>query len=150
MTVEATVPTVIAEAVTEPSKPPFRLIIAGSTSVTSEELVYTALDKMTQRNKPDTVLSGGGQGPGLMGGAWALAQSLHVMWFYPEWSRYGKNFAEPQRNWEMAATAIKGGAQGGLVAFWDGESPNTRHLINAARSLDLKVRIVRTDEEKKR
>ena len=150
MTVEAEVPTVIAEEVTEPSKPPFRLIIAGSRSITNEELVYTTLDKLTARHMPDTVISGGAKGPDLMGGAWALTKALHVMWFYPEWDRYGRALAGFQRNWEMAATAIRGGAQGGLVAFWDGESRGTKHMINAARSLDLKVRIVRTDEEKKR
>lgn len=144
MTIEA--PTVIAEVEPEATPvPQFGLIVTGSPSIESEELVYSSLDKMTRHRQPTLVLSGGNKGPDLIGGAWALAKNLHVMWFYPEFSRYGA-WARAQSNWEMGALASR--LNGGLVAFWDGKSRDTQHMIQAARSLDLSVRIVRTDEAK--
>ena len=36
-----------------------------------------------------------------------------------------------------------------LVAFWDGNSPGTRHMIETAKAHGLAVRVIRIKTEKK-
>ena len=56
---------------------------------------------------------------------------------YPaDWDTYGKS-AGYRRNQLMADNADA------LVAFWDGQSRGTGHMINLAKERNLKVRIVR-------
>lgn len=47
------------------------------------------------------------------------------------------------RNCQMAENADA------LVAFWDGNSPRTRHMIETARAHGLAVRAIRIKTEKK-
>ena len=56
--------------------------------------------------------------------------------FPANWSKYGKS-AGYIRNKEMAEYADA------LIAFWDGKSKGTKHMIGLAKKYNLKVRIVR-------
>lgn len=60
--------------------------------------------------------------------------------FPADWDRYGKA-AGYLRNTEMAKNADA------LVAFWDGMSLGTRHMIETAKAHGLKVRVKRYDKE---
>jgi hypothetical protein len=54
---------------------------------------------------------------------------------YPaDWERYGKS-AGYRRNKEMALVAQA------LVAFWDGESLGTKHMIDIAHKYKLTIKI---------
>lgn len=56
--------------------------------------------------------------------------------FPAEWDKYGKS-AGYRRNVEMAEYADA------LIAFWDGKSKGTKHMIDIAKSKGLEVRVVR-------
>lgn len=47
------------------------------------------------------------------------------------------------RNMEMMKYAIADGNYGVLIAFWDGKSKDTKHMIDLAEKYGLEVHIVR-------
>ena len=64
----------------------------------------------------------------------------HALQYFPaNWERYGRS-AGYRRNVQMAENADA------LVAFWDGKSMGTRHMISAAKSHGLRVRVVKFKE----
>ena len=58
-----------------------------------------------------------------------------VLSFPADWDKYGKA-AGYKRNDEMARNADA------LIAFWDGKSRGTRHMIDLAKKYGLQTRIV--------
>ena len=61
------------------------------------------------------------------------------MEFPADWDKHGKS-AGYKRNLEMAENADA------LIAFWDGESRGTKHMIDIAKEKNLLTRIIRYDE----
>ena len=55
--------------------------------------------------------------------------------FPADWDKYGKA-AGYKRNGEMARNADA------LIAFWDGKSRGTKHMIDLAKKYDLQARVV--------
>lgn len=55
--------------------------------------------------------------------------------FKADWDKHGKA-AGFKRNTEMAKYADA------LIAFWDGKSKGTKHMIDTAKSHNLKVRVI--------
>lgn len=69
-----------------------------------------------------------------MGEAFAEAEGLTVRRFPADWDLHGRS-AGYIRNEQMAEYAD------GLIAFWDGSSRGTRHMINTAKKAGLHVRV---------
>ena len=116
-----------------------RVIIAGSRTFTDYELLAAKMDTLT-KNLDFTeveVVSGGARGADLLGERWALLSEVPIAHFLAEWDRYGRS-AGYKRNEDMARYATH------LVAFWDGKSRGTEHMIAMARSMCLEIRIVMT------
>jgi predicted Rossmann fold nucleotide-binding protein DprA/Smf involved in DNA uptake len=111
-----------------------RTIIAGSRNITSYALVCVAVREsgfnITQ------VVCGGARGVDLAGKMWAHTNNIPVVMFIPDWAKYGRS-AGLLRNRLMANNADA------LIAVWDGKSPGTRHMIDTAEELKLKVYIHR-------
>jgi len=80
------------------------------------------------------IVSGGARGADALGERYAKDRGYSLRVFPAEWDRYGKR-AGYLRNAEMAKYA------NALLAFWDGESRGTRHMIQIARESGLKVGI---------
>ena len=57
------------------------------------------------------------------------------------WDLYGKS-AGFRRNIEMADYAIADNSRGILLAFWDGKSKGTKHMIDIANKYKMEVNIV--------
>lgn len=74
------------------------------------------------------IISGGCRGPDSIGAAWAARYGFQTRFFRPDWRRYGLA-AGPRRNAQMAEVAHRG------LAFWDGESTGTSHMIECMRRL---------------
>ena len=87
-----------------------------------------------------TVVCGKARGADTLGEQYAKEQGYAVQYFPADWDRYGKA-AGYLRNTEMAKNADA------LVAFWDGMSLGTRHMIETAKAHGLKVRVKRYDKE---
>lgn len=89
---------------------------------------------------PTEVVSGCAEGVDRLGESWAQMMQLPVRQFPADWKRYGRA-AGRQRNLQMAVYAEA------LIAVWDGKSPGTRHMIETAKRMGLKVFVYRTDLE---
>lgn len=115
----------------------FRVIIAGSRDFSDYQLLCEKMDRLLSNVKePITVVCGKARGADTLGEQYALERGYEVLPFPADWERYGRS-AGYRRNTQMAENADA------LVAFWDGESIGTRHMISIAKSHGLKVRVVR-------
>ena len=71
----------------------------------------------------------------MLGEAYAKLKGYGIKQFPAKWSEKGKS-AGYLRNVEMAQYA------NALIAFWDGKSKGTRHMIEIAKERGLSVRII--------
>jgi len=110
-----------------------KTIVAGGRDFTDFNFLSTILDK--KANSITEIVCGGAKGADAMGKKWAELRNVPVKMFPADWKRYGRG-AGPKRNTEMANYAEQ------LIAFWDGESKGTKHMINQAKKLGLEVQII--------
>jgi hypothetical protein len=80
------------------------------------------------------VVCGGARGADSRGAAWAEWHDIKVKDFPAEWDKYGKS-AGYRRNVDMAVYADA------LLAFWDGESKGTKHMIDIAKDQGLLIKV---------
>lgn len=111
-----------------------RTIIAGSRTVGDITIVRDAMicADFEENIHPTIIVSGVATGADRLGIMWADEVGLPVQKFPALWNKYGKK-AGFIRNAQMADNADA------LVAVWDGVSKGTKHMINIARSRNLKI-----------
>lgn len=126
-----------------------RVIIAGSRDFDDfPKLMNSCIDilfKITEQyNDLDKIriVSGVARGADRLGEQYAKVAGYEVSRFVPDWDGLGKR-AGYVRNAEMAKYAVADGSYGVLIAFWDGKSKGTKHMIDLAEKNDLEVHIVR-------
>ncbi len=113
----------------------FRVIIAGSRDFNNYELLKSTMDRLLINIKSQIyVVSGAARGADLLGERYAKERGYIVHRFPADWNTYGKA-AGFVRNEEMAQNADA------LVAFWDGLSHGTQHMIKIAERYKLKIRV---------
>ena len=97
-----------------------KIIIAGGRDFNN----YYILEKVLNSFKRliDEVISGDARGADELGARWATYNNIHVNHFPADWDYYG-HAAGFIRNIEMADNADA------LIAFWDGKSKGTGHMI---------------------
>lgn len=117
---------------------PFRVIVAGSRGFNNYGLLCEKLDRLLSRQGNVVIVSGTARGADLLGERYAEERGYVINRFPADWDTYGKR-AGYLRNKEMAENAD------GLVAFWDGKSRGTKHMIELAEKGRLKVRVVSFD-----
>lgn len=66
---------------------------------------------------------------------------MELVRFPANWAAFGKR-AGYIRNEQMAKYAVEDGSCGMLIAFWDGKSRGTKHMIDLANKHGLKVHVV--------
>jgi hypothetical protein len=81
------------------------------------------------------VVSGTARGADRTGEQWASENNVPVKRFPADWDKHGKR-AGYLRNADMAEYAEA------LVAFWDGQSRGTKHMIDLAEKAGLRVSVV--------
>lgn len=130
-----------------------RVIIAGSRDFDDFQKLMNScndiLSKITdQHNNLDKIriISGTARGADRLGEQYAKISGYEVSRFPADWDGLGKR-AGYVRNAEMAKYAIADGNYGVLIAFWDGKSKGTKHMIDLAEKNGLEVHIVRFDNE---
>jgi hypothetical protein len=111
-----------------------RTIIAGSRDITDFELVFDAVE--ASGFKITEVVSGGARGVDRLGEYYAELHDIPCKVFKADWDTYGKA-AGSIRNGEMGKYAQA------LIAVWDGVSRGTKHMIDTALMLGLRVYIHR-------
>ena len=112
-----------------------RLIIAGGRTFNNLGLLSQQADKFVNGLLPITVISGTARGADQLGERWAQIRRYDIERFPAQWDIYGKS-AGYKRNEQMANTATH------LLAFWDGQSRGTKHMIDIARTHNLEVRVI--------
>lgn len=81
------------------------------------------------------IISGGATGADTLGERFAKEHNLSLKIVPADWKTYGRS-AGPRRNEQMARMA------GTLVAFWDGKSRGTKNMVDTAKKLGLRVKVV--------
>lgn len=119
----------------------FRIIIAGGRDFKDYKLLSQTMNHLLSNIKDDIiVVCGKARGADTLGEQYAKEHRYSVQYFPADWNRYGKA-AGYLRNIEMAKNADA------LVAFWDGLSLGTRHMIETAKARGLRVRVKHYDKE---
>jgi hypothetical protein len=83
-----------------------------------------------------TIISGTARGADQLGEKFAMEEGLSLEQYPAKWDIYGKS-AGYRRNEQMAKTGTH------LLAFWDGKSRGTKHMIDLAQYHGLKINVVR-------
>ncbi len=115
-----------------------RVIIAGGRDFVPNVSHYDILDDFFDdilAGVQVEVVSGRAKGADKFGEDYAKARCLDVKLFPAQWNKYGRK-AGHLRNLEMAEYADM------LVAFWDGKSKGTAHMIREAKKRNLRVEVV--------
>ena len=113
-----------------------KLIIAGSHTFTDYQRLRQVL--APERHRITQVPTGGARGADQLGFRWALKHHIRSRCFAADWERFGKA-AGVRRNHQMAQAGDL------LIAFWDGRSAGTRHMISCMQQLGKPVVVIRTD-----
>lgn len=127
-----------------------RIIIAGSRNFNDYELLKReVINIVKSSNKPKQfikIISGKAKGADTLGERFAKEFGLEIKEFPADWNRLGKR-AGYIRNTEMAKFAMGDENYGVLIAFWDGKSKGTKHMIDLAEKYGLEIHIVRFGNE---
>ena len=83
-----------------------------------------------------TIISGTARGADQLGEKFAIEEGLGLEQYPAKWDIYGKS-AGFRRNEQMAKIGTH------LLAFWDGKSRGTKHMIDLAQYHGLKINVVR-------
>jgi hypothetical protein len=115
-----------------------KVIIAGSRGFSNFQLLYTKCEEILETQSDIEIVSGTAKGADKLGEHYASLKGYSVARFPADWDKHGKA-AGFLRNKEMAEYANM------LIAFWDGESKGTKHMIDLAQSNGLEIHIVNTN-----
>ena len=113
-----------------------KVIIAGGRNFRDYNKLRESCDNILVNQKELEIVSGTAAGADTLGERYAQEKGYEVKKFPAQWDLYGKS-AGYKRNQQMAEYAD------GLIAFWDGKSKGTKHMIDIANKMGLKVRVVR-------
>jgi len=114
-----------------------KIIIAGGREFNQFHMMTQKMDIFISKLDEDIeIVSGTANGADKLGEDYANIRNLKIKRFPADWDKYGKG-AGYKRNTEMAEYADA------LIAFWDGASRGTMHMINIAKKKGLQVRVIR-------
>jgi hypothetical protein len=130
-----------------------RIIIAGSRTfddykklkTESFRIIRDLAQKLTGKSTIDkkllTIISGMADGADQLGVKFATEFELKLKEYPANWDRYGRR-AGYMRNVDMAKFATEEGVDGVLIAFWDGQSKGTKHMIDTARKMNIETYVI--------
>lgn len=116
-----------------------RVIVCGGRDFVNKELLTESLDKILTEYEDVEIVSGKAAGADTLGEIYATEHGVRCVKFPAEWDKFGKH-AGFIRNSQMLQYAQKKTPV--VVAFWDGKSHGTKHMINIATDGGAKVHIV--------
>ena len=112
----------------------YKVIVAGSRTILNEQFVYEWLDLLINPNSTK-IVSGGAKGPDSLALRYAKDNKIEWALLLADWDKY-KNSAGIMRNKEMGDYADA------LIAFWDGKSRGTKHMIDYMVHLKKPVTVI--------
>ena len=111
-----------------------KVIIAGSRDFNDYNRLRSVCDYMLQNQTDIEIVSGKAEGADTLGEDYAREKNFKLKPFPADWDTFGKS-AGYRRNEQMAKYADA------LIAFWDGKSRGTGHMIDLAKKYNLKVKV---------
>ena len=120
-------------------RPIYKIIIAGGRDFMDYNLLKEKVNKILQEKRVThkiVIISGCARGADTLGLRYASENTFDVEEYPADWDKYGKK-AGYMRNVEMAENADA------LIAFWDGKSKGTKHMIDIATERNLPIRVIR-------
>jgi hypothetical protein len=124
----------------------FKVIIAGSRGFSNYKLLREQCNKFLREKRKTSniiVVSGHARGADTLGEKYAQDEGFTLEIYPAQWKKFGKG-AGYRRNEQMAEVADA------LIAFWNGSSKGTKHMIDIMNEKNLLVRVVEyetTDKE---
>ena len=116
----------------------FKVIIAGSRGFSNYKLLKEKCNEYLREKRKEyniIIISGGARGADTLGEKYAQDEGFSLEVFPANWNKFGKS-AGFIRNEQMAEVADA------LIAFWDGKSNGTKHMIEVMENKKLLVRVV--------
>ena len=116
----------------------FKVIIAGSRGFSNYKLLREKCNEYLREKRKNyniIIISGGARGADTLGEKYAQDEGFSLEVFPANWNKFGKS-AGFRRNEQMAEVADA------LIAFWDGKSHGTKHMIEIMENKNLLVKIV--------
>ena len=116
----------------------FKVIIAGSRGFSNYKLLKEKCNEYLREKRKEyniIIISGGARGADFYGEKYAQDEGFSLEVFPANWNKFGKS-AGFIRNEQMAEVADA------LIAFWDGKSNGTKHMIEVMENKKLLVRVV--------
>lgn len=113
----------------------FKLIVAGGRDFNDYDRMSADLFDLAENElgaEQVSIVSGMARGADRLAVEFADRENVQLHEFPAQWDTYGKA-AGYRRNVDMA------NASQGLLAYWDGRSRGTKHMIDIARSKGLRV-----------
>lgn len=113
----------------------YNLIVAGGREFNDYKLLCDVLNTVATVYLSDeqvSIVSGAARGADALGERFAREHGVNLISKPADWNQYGKR-AGFLRNEQMAHIS------NGLLAFWDGESKGTKHMIDTANGMGLDV-----------
>jgi hypothetical protein len=114
-----------------------KLAVVGSRSFADKELLFEILDR--NRHRIQLIVSGGARGADALAQEWAQARTVPCQVFHPKWQDEHGRF-DRSAGFKRNVDVIKNADE--VLAFWDGQSPGTKHAIELARKQNKAVQIV--------
>lgn len=108
------------------------VLVCGSRGWTDQEQVASRLRLLSDDT---TIIQGGASGADYLARKAVIEQGRGVITCKPNWNRYGKR-AGIMRNLYMLDLGPSL-----VIAFWDGVSPGTYHVITEARRRGISVEV---------
>ena len=112
-----------------------KVIIAGGRNFTDYQKLKETCDTILWDQTNIEIVSGNCRGADLLGEQYAKERGYKIAQFPADWNKYGKS-AGPKRNQQMANYTEA------LIAFWDGKSRGTKHMIEMAKQSKLRMIIL--------
>ena len=123
----------------------FKVIIAGSRGFSNYKLLREQCNKFLREKRKTSniiVVSGHAREKDTLGEKYAQDEGFTLEIYPAQWKKFGKR-AGYRRNEQMAEVADA------LIAFWDGSSKGTKHMIDIMNEKNLLVRVVEYETNNK-
>jgi dissimilatory sulfite reductase (desulfoviridin) alpha/beta subunit len=125
----------------------FKVIIAGSRGFSNYKFLREQCNKYLREKRKTCniiIVSGHARGADTIGEKYAQDEGFDLEIYPAQWKKLGKQ-AGYRRNEQMAEVADA------LIAFWDGESHGTKHMIDIMTNKGLPTKVINyetTNKEK--
>lgn len=116
----------------------FKVIVAGSRGFNDYRLLRENCNSALREKKKThniIIVSGHAKGADFSVEKYAKDEGFDLEIFPADWKKFGKA-ASFRRNEQMAEFADA------LIAFWDGKSHGTKHMIDIATEKGIKVKVI--------